>query len=97
MLATGQNSIAASALFPVADADGDPMTAYYFQDTGAGGEHFVFNGVDQASNTQISITAAQLSSLTYMSGSAADTLYVAATDGYTPSGWSNPFTVSPHA
>ena len=73
--ARGQ-SFAASSLFTASDADGDAITKYAFWDTGAGGGHFVLNGVAQGASQEIDVTAAQLSQLSYQSGSGADTLWV---------------------
>ena len=72
-------SFAASSLFTATDADGDAITKYAFWDTGAGGGHFVLNGVAQGASQEIDVTAAQLSQLSYQSGAGADTLWVAPT------------------
>ncbi len=87
-------SFAASSLFTARDADGDAITKYAFWDTGAGGGHFVLNGVAQGVSQEIDVTAAQLSQLSYQSGTAADTLWVAAYDGTQWGNWSNSFTVT---
>ena len=87
-------SFAASSLFTAKDADGDAITKYAFWDTGSGGGHFVLNGVAQGVNQEIDVTAAQLSQLSYQSGSGADTLWVAAYDGTMWGNWSNSFTVT---
>jgi hypothetical protein len=87
-------SFAASSLFMARDADGDAITKYAFWDTGAGGGHFVLNGVAQGVSQEIDVTAAQLSQLSYQSGTAADTLWVAAYDGTMWGNWSNSFTVT---
>jgi VCBS repeat-containing protein len=90
--ATHNQSFAASSLFSVTDADGDAITAYDFYDaTGSG--HFVVNGVVQAADTVITVTAAQLAQTTYQSGSGADQLYVQASDGTLWSAWQG-FTVT---
>ena len=62
-------------------------------DTGSG--HFVLNGVVQANNQEIDVTAAQLSQLTYQSvpGSSADTVQVRVNDGTLWSNWTS-FTVT---
>src|SRR5260370_39249167 len=70
------------------------MTKYAFWDTGTGGGHFVLNGVAQGTNQEIDVTPAQLSQLTYQSGSGADTLWVRANDGILWSNWSNGFMVN---
>ncbi|WP_375787265.1 hypothetical protein ACE10Z_06865 [Bradyrhizobium sp. Pha-3] len=94
--AHGQTSIAASSLFTVSDPDGDTMTQYALWDTGGSG-HWVVNGVAQAANTEIDITAAQLSQTSYVfgpTGSAPDTLYIRANDGTLWGGWTA-FTATP--
>ncbi|WP_461314829.1 AIDA repeat-containing protein [Bradyrhizobium embrapense] len=94
--AHGQTSIAASSLFTVSDPDGDTMTKYALWDTGGSG-HWVVNGVAQAANTEIDITAAQLSQTSYVfgpTGSAPDTLYIKANDGTLWGGWTA-FTATP--
>src|SRR5205807_5139852 len=52
------------------------------------------NGVAQPANQAINVTAAQLSQLTYQSGSGADTVWVKAYDGVQWSAWSSAFTVT---
>jgi probable HAF family extracellular repeat protein len=95
VMATHGQSFAASSLFTASDADGDMITTYAFWDTGTGGGHFMLNGVAKGTNQEIDVAAAQLSQLTYQSGSGADTLWVRANDGYQWSAWSNSFTVTP--
>ena len=92
-LGTGQTSVAATSLFTASDPDGNTITTYGFQDTGSG--HFVLNGVAQANNQEIDVTAAQLSQLTYQSapGSAVDTVEVRVNDGTLWSSWTS-FTVT---
>lgn len=87
-------SLAASSLFTSADPDGDQVSQYAFWDTGAGGGHFVLNGLAQGTNQEIDVTAAQLAQLTYQGGSGADTLWVRANDGLVWGGWSHSFTVT---
>ena len=81
LLGAGQTSIASSSLFSVTDPDGNTITSYSFEDTGPG--HFVLNGVAQANNQMITVSAAQLSQLTFVSvpGAAADTVQVSVNDG----------------
>jgi hypothetical protein len=95
LLGQGQISVAASSLFSTSEADGDTVTQYGFWDTGAGGGHFLVNGVAQATNQEIFVPAAQLSLVTYQPGTSADTLWVQANDGYVWGAWSSAFTVSP--
>jgi hypothetical protein len=92
--ATHGQSFAASSLFTATDADGDTLTQYGFWDTGALGAHFLLNGVAQGVSQEIDVSAAQLSQLSYQSGSGADTLWVRAYDGMQWSSWSNSFTVT---
>src|SRR6202040_758883 len=90
-------SFAASSLFTARDADGDAITKYAFWDAGSGGGHLVLNGVAQGVNQEIDVTAAQLSQLSYQSGSGTDTLWVRANDGAQWSDWSSSFTVTGQA
>jgi autotransporter passenger strand-loop-strand repeat protein len=94
VLSHGQARIAASNLFTATDPAGDTLTEYALWDTGSGGGHFALNGVAQGVNQEIDVTAAQLSQLTYQSGSGADTLWVRAYDGFQWSAWSNSFTMT---
>jgi hypothetical protein len=96
LTATPGKIFAASSLFTASDPDGDTLTQYGFLDTGTGGGHFVLNGVAQAVNQEIDVSAAQLSQLTYQAGTTGtDTLQVRAYDGTQWSNWSNSFTVTP--
>ncbi len=92
LAAAHNQSLAASSLFSVTDADGDSMTKYDFYDA-TGNGHFVLNGVTQSTATIIDITAAQLANMSYQSGSGTDQLYVRAFDGDLWSAW-QPFTVT---
>jgi VCBS repeat-containing protein len=76
------SAMAAAALFTVSDPFGDPMTAYQFYDNTSdpASGHFVLNGVAQGAIQTISVTAAQLSQVSFQSGSGTDDLYVRATD-----------------
>ena len=81
-------SVAASSLFTVSDPNGLAITNYSFMDTGPG--HFVLNGVTEPDNTEIDITAAQLSELTYQSvPGMADTVQIRAEDALTSGGWTS--------
>src|SRR2546430_1740843 len=87
--ATHNQNIAASNLFSVTDANGDSITQYQLWDsTGdpASG-HWIVNGVVQGSNVAIDVTAAQLASTTFQSGSGSDDLWVRANDGFLWSDW----------
>ena len=91
-LSAGHASVAASSLFSATDPDGNAITTYGFTDTGNG--HFVLNGVVEANNQEIDVTAAQLSQLTYQSvPGSADTLEVRVNDGTLWSNWTS-FTVT---
>jgi ELWxxDGT repeat protein len=91
--AHGQSSAAASILVGATDVDGDTITQYALWDTQGNG-HWVVNGITQATNAEIDITAAQLAQTSYVFGSATDTLYVRANDGLVWGGWLQ-FTASP--
>ncbi|MHC6151678.1 hypothetical protein ACVSQB_07765 [Bradyrhizobium elkanii] len=85
----GQTSALASSLFTVSDAENDTITQYAFWDTGGNG-HWVVNGVAQAANTEIDVSAANLSQVSYVfgpGGSPSDTLWVKANDGSMWSSW----------
>src|SRR5258707_3318057 len=71
------------------------MTKYEFYDaTGSG--HFAVGGVAQGAATVIDVTAAQLATTSYVTGSASDQLYVRANDGTLWSAW-QPFMAGPTA
>ena len=93
-LAHGQTSVVASSLFTATDSDSDPIVSYDFYDVGMGGGHLALNGATQATGSILTYTAAQLSQLTYVPGSAVDTLYVRASDG-TALGAFTSFNVTP--
>jgi Ca2+-binding RTX toxin-like protein len=82
-------SLAASSLFSVSDPDGDAITAYRFRDATTAGSsgHFVVNGVAQGANQTINVSAAQLSQITFQTGTTADGLWVQAYDGQAWSAW----------
>ncbi|WP_299107554.1 hypothetical protein, partial [uncultured Bradyrhizobium sp.] len=85
----GETSVLASNLFSVTDADHDAITQYAFWDTGGNG-HWVVNGVAQAASTEIDVSAANLSQVSYVfgpSGAPSDTLYIRANDGYLWGAW----------
>jgi hypothetical protein len=79
----GQN-ISASSLFSVTDADHDPIAAYQFWDstTDPSSGHWAVNGVARGANVAIDVSAAQLPSTTFQSGSGSDDLWVRANDGF---------------
>jgi hypothetical protein len=95
VIASHGQSFAGSSLFSnYTDPFGSPATQYDFWDTGDGSGHFVLNGTALGANQHNVITAAQLSQLTYQSGSGADTLWVRANDGTVWGAWSSAFAVT---
>jgi serralysin len=87
----GLAPVAASSLLTASDPDSDAIATYAFKDTGNG--HFLLNGVVQANNQEIDVTAAQLSQLTYQSTGGSDSLQVRVNDGTLWSAWQG-FTVT---
>ncbi|MEX6880718.1 hypothetical protein AB2C45_34170, partial [Pseudomonas aeruginosa] len=61
----GETSTLATSLFTASDSDGDTITQYGFWDTGGNG-HWVVNGVAQAAGTNIEVSAANLSQVSYV-------------------------------
>jgi hypothetical protein len=86
--ATHNQNIAASSLFSVTDADHDPITAYQVWDptSDVASGHWVVGGIAKGTNVAIDVSAAQLASTTFQSGSGSDDLWVRANDGFT---WSD--------
>jgi len=84
-------SVAASTLFSVTDADGDPMTQYQFYDAGAGGGHFTINGAAQPALTVLTVNAVDLTNTNYAGGATpgSETLYARANDGSDWSTWTS--------
>jgi hemolysin type calcium-binding protein len=93
-------TVAASSLFAVSDADGDPITRYQLWDStnDPNSGHFVVNGVAQAAWTVIDISAAQLAQTSFIAGTVGDGIQIRAFDGVTWSAADNvrwaPFTVT---
>ncbi|MBR1206741.1 MULTISPECIES: hypothetical protein [unclassified Bradyrhizobium] len=85
---------AVSSLFTYSDPFGSAAVAYDVWDSGVTGGHFSLNGVALQAGRDNYITAAQLSSLSYQSGSGIDTLWIRANDGTVWGAWSNAFTIS---
>ena len=83
------DSVAASSLFLVSDADGDAIVTYrlYDQTPGASSGHFEVNGVQQGTNQNIDLTATQFAQATYVAGAQADLLWVQVYDGKAWSAW----------
>ena len=94
LTATHGESLAAASLFSYSVPVGSAATEYDFRDTGGGGGYFALNGTAVGTNQNNIITAAQLSQLTYQSGSGTDTLWVRANDGTLWGPWSSAFTVT---
>src|SRR5205814_2247762 len=87
--ATHNQNMAAGTLFSVSDSDNDPITAYQLWDatTDAASGHWVVGGIAQDASTVIDVTAAQLASTRFQSGSGSDDLWVRASDGFLWSDW----------
>ncbi len=82
-------SFSASSLFSVSDADHDTITAYQLWDSTAdpSSGYWSVGGAAQSAGQAINVTAAQLSSTTFQSGSGSDHLWVRASDGIAWSDW----------
>ncbi len=82
-------SVAASGLFSVSDADSDPIAKYEFWDSTAGNGHFSVNGVEQAVNATIPVSAADLANTQFVGSAStgADLVWVRASDGQSWSDW----------
>ena len=87
-------SIAASSLFTATDPDGDAITTYALKDL-TGNGHFVVNGVVQATNVEIDLTAAQLAQTIYVAGSGSDQISIRASDGTLWSAWQTATVAAP--
>jgi hypothetical protein len=87
--ATPNQNISASSLFSVTDAYHDPITAYQLWDStsGPGSGHWVVNGAAQGANVAIDVSAAQLPSASFHSGTGSDDLWVRANDGIMWGAW----------
>jgi hypothetical protein len=92
--ATHGQSYQVSSLFTYSDPFGSAATQYDVWDSGAPGAHFLLNGVALGAKQDNIISASQLSSLTYQSGSGSDTLWIRANDGTLWGNWSQSFTIS---
>ena len=87
--ATPNQSILASTLFSASDADGDIIAKYQFWDstTSSSSGHFIVGSIAQGTNQNIDVTAGQLSSTAFLSGSVSDDLWVRVNDGTAWSAW----------
>jgi Ca2+-binding RTX toxin-like protein len=83
------DTVSASSLFSVADADGDQMAQYQFWDDVNGGGYFRINGVQQAAAQSIDVSAADLANTEYVGGSspATEQVWVRANDGLEWGAW----------
>jgi hypothetical protein len=87
--ASAGQTIAASSLFSVTDADNDVLTYFLYEGTAnANGGHFVVNGSVIAPQTVVALSAWELAHTTFVAGAAgtSDNLSVMAYDGHTYSG-----------
>jgi hypothetical protein len=74
-----------ASLFNATDADNDALTYWFYDGSPAANSgHFVLNGTPVAANTTLSVTAAQLSQLTFVAGAAGvtDDLGMQLSDGH---------------
>jgi hypothetical protein len=85
--ASAGQTIAASSLFSVTDADNDVLT-YFLYDGTANGSRFVVNGVTVAAQTVVALSAFDLAHTTVVAGplGSSDDLSVLAYDGHAYSG-----------
>ena len=87
-------SYAAGGLFSYSDPDGDSAVTYRFWDSTLGGGTFYLNGIAQDIRTNIDVSAADLSKLTFRIGTSTsdvrvtDSLSMQAFDGHDWSAWS---------
>jgi hypothetical protein len=86
MLNPGQTSISAENLLPAYDPDGTAIMTYHVSDV-TGNGYFEVDGVAQAANTILQLTAAQFAETTYVSGPGLDQIIVQASDGVLWSNW----------
>jgi hypothetical protein len=78
-------TVAASSIFGVSDADGDSITQYKVTDATVGGAALLLNGVAQTENTPITVSAANLAQLQIATSSVAhdvNQFLVSAYDGF---------------
>ena len=82
-------TLLASGLFSVTDSDGDLINQYQIKDATISSlsGHFEIGGVAQGANKTLTLSDTQMSSLTYVSGSVADDLWVRGYDGKDWSDW----------
>jgi hypothetical protein len=85
----------ASQLFTASDSDNDTIIQYDFWDTGSGGRRWLLNGNALGTGQDNYVSAAELSQITYRSGTGTDTLYVRAFDGFVWGAWSGFSVIAP--
>src|SRR5947209_1989029 len=78
--AVGQ-TLSASSLFSVTDADNDTITKYQFWDATAGGGHFTVNGRSEERRVGKEGRSRQLAQPRFEVGAGGDDIYVRAYDG----------------
>lgn len=77
-------TVSAASLFRSTDVDNDSISQYMVRDLGNNGGYFALNGVKQTSGQWTTLSAAQVSQLTYTGaayGSSSETIEVKAFDG----------------
>jgi hypothetical protein len=84
-----------SSLVAASDADGDTITHWRFWDGTAGSGAVIKNGVQQADNTLIDMTAAEFAGARFQTTSGYDAVYASAWDGHEWSAWSSFWMVAP--
>ena len=87
-ISASQTITGASLIASVADPAGDAITQYSFMNSGADGGKLLLNGNAIASGVWVSVTATQLSALSYVGGttSGQDSVSIKAYDGHVWSG-----------
>ncbi len=91
-----QTSIAGASLFGANDPGGVAITKYAFWNSGPiGAGHFNLNGQTLAAGQENDVDASQLSQVSYVFGTAADTAWVKAYNGSTWSAWTPGIAISP--
>jgi hypothetical protein len=76
-------------LFSVSDSDGDQIARYriYDETAAANSGSFMINGIAQPAAMMIELTAAELASVTFKTGSGSDVLWFRANDGHDWGEW----------
>ena len=85
--ASSGQTLAASSLFSAADADGDGLLYFFYDNSpSAASGHFEINGVAQPADTTFVASSLQLPQTTFVAGTVGDELYVNVYDGVAFSG-----------